>query len=317
MSLAICDRRYVFVKAAILCWALAATSFAAEVELTDQVRDNFGIATATATRSQAVQVWQATAQVLDGASLAALVADLRAAQAASVASTSELQRVETLQQADNASQKTLENARMQAVADRSKVQSLRAQLLGSWGTSVVRLSDAALQELTQRILAGTAVLARAEAVGNASLNKVDAVRVKLPDSSNAFSGKLLGAMPQRSEQPIGGAWLLRVDMSAEQAWQPGQVLAVELQDAQKKVSGISVPRAAVVRWQGQQWVYVQTSANHYERKAVQVVQWLAQAALVTGAINADDKVVTVGAGLLLGAELNPVKEQDAAESGHE
>jgi hypothetical protein len=296
---------------AMLCVLFTATGFAADVDLTDQVRDNFGIATTAVARSQSAQVWHATAQVLDAAALAALSADLRAAQAASVASSGELMRVEALQLADNASQKTLEGARMQAATDRSKVQSLRAQLLGSWGTSVAQLPDGSLDELTQHILAGTAILIRAEVAGNASLSKANEVRVKLPDDGNTFSGKLLGAIPQRSDQPMGNAWLLRVDMKAEQALQSGQVLTVELQDAQKKISGISVPRSAIVRWQGQQWVYVQKAANHYQRKSVQVVQWQTQTAVLTGEVTVDDKVVTTGAGLLLGAELNPASEAEA------
>jgi hypothetical protein len=62
-----------------------------------------------------------------------------------------------------------------------------------------------------------------------------------------------------------------------------------------------------LRWQGQQWAYVETEAGHYRRVALTIAQWLDDAALVTAGIKSGDKVVTTGAGLLLGAELKPAE----------
>lgn len=289
---------------------IASLASAAEVELTDQVRENFAVATVAVAAGKVAQQWTAAATVLDVEPLLATVTELRAAQAAGAASASELKRSETLQQSDNnVSLKVVEAARAQAAADRSRASALRAQLLGRWGTAIARLSDAQLDQLTDRILQGRVVLVRVEIASVAGVLNVQAVQLRLLPDGARLNGRMLGAMPQRAEQAAGRSYLISVE-AGNADLQAGQVLGAELQDAARTSSGIVVPRAALLRWQGSNWVYVQTEANHYQRRGVQVAQWSENTVLVNEGLAAGDQVVTRGAGLLLGAEFAPAEAED-------
>ncbi len=289
---------------------LASITQAAEVELSDKVRDNFGITTVPVNGAQVAQRWQAQAQVLDATTLVSTLAELRSAHSAAMASAAESKRLEALHQADsNASLKSVEAARAQAVSDQARVQMLRAQLLSSWGNGIARMADDAREQLAKQILNGSAVLIRAELNSNGGKLAADKVRLSFLSGEASVSAQLLGKLPQ-SINSLGTAYLLRASINADQDLQPGQVLQAELQDVSRIVTGIKLPRAALLRWQGQQFVYVETAANHYLRKAVQVSQWLEDAALLKSGLSAGDKVVTTGAGLLLGAETAPAEEEE-------
>jgi hypothetical protein len=192
------------------------------------------------------------------------------------------------------------------------MQSLRAQLLSTWGSGIDRMKVGDREQLTQALLTGKVVLIRADLINSPVALATQNVRLNLiGDSGKAdsskLSAKLLGALPQVNAQSLGKSYLLSAQLSKDQELQPGQILSAELQDASRATSGIKLPRAAVLRWQGQQWAYVETEAGHYRRVALTIAQWLDDAALVTAGIKSGDKVVTTGAGLLLGAELKPAE----------
>ncbi|MGD9842478.1 MAG: hypothetical protein AB7F79_06185 [Steroidobacteraceae bacterium] len=295
-------------------WLLTAPLAQADVELNEATRANFGIATIAAEMAQVLRQWQASAQVLDASALVSILAETSAAQAAATASTSELKRVTALHQSgNNAALKTVEAARAQAIADHSRVTALQAQLLGSWGSSISRMTAAQREQLMQSILDGEVVLLRAELPGSTITLSPRSVRLRFLSESNSINAKLLGAMPQTNSQSLGKAYLLSAPTDDQSALQPGQVLSAELEDATRSVSGIKLPRAAVLRWQGQQWVYVEHEAGHYQRVAITVTQWLDEAVLVTADIKSGDKVVNRGAGLVLGAELLPPEAKGEAE----
>lgn len=287
----------------------------ADVELNEQARSNFGIATTAAVSAQLSSQWSATAQVLDAAALVSAVADLRAAQAALAAATSELQRLDALYKADNnVALKTVEAARAQVASDASHMQSLQAQMLSTWGAAISRLPAAAREQLSQSILSGKTALLRAELSGNAPTTlTAKTVRLQFLADNSTVNAKLLGAMPQVNPQSLGKAYLLSVELNGNVDLQPGQVLSAQVQDTTRSTQGIKLPRAAVLRWQGQQWAYVEQSPGHYRRVILAVAQWQEDAVLVSGGIKAGDNVVTRGAGLLLGAELQPAEAEAKEE----
>jgi hypothetical protein len=283
----------------------------AEVVLTDQVRANFGITTAVANTEQVARHWQATAQVLDTASLISGLADLHAAQATATASNNEAQRMEALYKADNASLKAVEATRAQAANDHAHVQSLQAQLLTGWGAAITRLPTAAREQLMHEILAGKIALIRAEVAASAPTSLgASSVTMKLLNDDRAIKATLLGTLPQTNAQSVGKAYLLSAAVNEQLDLQPGEVLSAELQDSTRKLTGVKLPHAAVVRWQGQQWAYVETAVGHYQRVALQIAQSLPDGLLVGDGIKAGDKVVNVGTGLLLGAELAPTRAEN-------
>jgi hypothetical protein len=305
------DNLSMYVRSLISIVLFAARAAHADVELNEQARNNFGINTTTATTTQISRQWHASAQVLDASMLVISLADLRAAQAAATASSAELQRLEQLHKEDNnVALKTVETARAQAVADSSHVQSLQAQLLNTWGVSISRMQAGERERLAQALVAGDLVLIRAELNNAPTTFTARSAQLKFMGDDTVLNAKVLGALPQIDAQSLGKSYLLSAQQTDGLALQPGQVLSTELQDAARTTSGTKLPRAAVLRWQGRQWAYVEIEVGHYRRVPLTIAQWLDDAALVTAGIKTGDKVVTTGAGLLLGAELKPASAEE-------
>jgi hypothetical protein len=298
----------------ILAMSIQVPAYAA-VELTEQVRHNFGIHSVVAVAAQSARHWQASAQVLDTSELVKILADLKAAQASVNASSSELKRLEALHQSNNnASLKAVEVARAQAISDSGHFQVLQAQLLNTWGSGVSKLSGQLKEQLVQSITSGQQVLVRADLLNQASsMPSVSSVRMKRLSDERVINAKVLGALPQTQGQSLGSSYLLAVSLNQQIELQPGQMLTAELQDTTHTVQGIRVPKSTVVRWQGQQWVYLEHEAGHYQRVGVSIAQWAGDDVLVNKGIKAGDKVVNSGAGLLLGAELSPPDAEEQKE----
>lgn len=287
----------------------------AAVELNEQVQHNFGIHSVAAVAVQSARQWQASAQVLDASGLVGLLADLNAAHASANASSSELRRLEALHQSNsNASLKAVEAARAQAMVDSARIHSLQAQLLNSWGSRVIKLSAQSKEQLIQALLSGQQVLVRADVLEQtASAISVGAVRLKSFSDDPVINAKVLGALPQPQGQSLGKSYLLAASVNQHIELHAGQVLTAEFQDTAHSVQGIRVPKSAVVRWQGQQWVYLEQEAGHYQRVAITVAQWVADDVLISKGIKVGDKVISSGAGLILGAELSPPETEEQKE----
>lgn len=292
--------------------AIAALSLATQVQadavITAEQRNALGIDTSPLVEKQIAKEYPATAQVLDAAPLIVLLRDLRAAQAAARASKSELGRAEQLHAADaNVSTKALESARVQALTDTGRVDGLRAQLLTAWGPALASMSDEGREKLAADLLGNRAVLVRAET--RQSGNQTDraplrAGRVRLLAEAENLAADVLG-QAAGGGQTIGRAYLLRVASSTLQA---GQVLEAELQDPKQLISGIVVPRSAIVRWQGETWVYTEGEQNHFMRTAIRPTQWIDAGCLVQMELKAGQKVVTTGSSMLLAIENSPAEK---------
>lgn len=287
----------------------------AAVELSEQVQNNFGINSVAAVAVQSPRQWQAGAQVLDASPLVSVLVDLKAAQATANASSSELKRLEALHQSNNnASLKTVEAARAQVMADSARLQVLQSQLLNSWGSGVSKLPAQSKDQLLQAILSGQQVLVRADILDQKiPLISVSAVLLKTLSDGRVINAKVLGALPQSQGQSLGKSYLLTVSLNQHIDLQPGEVLTAELQDTAHNIQGVRVPKSAVVRWQGQQWVYLEKDGGHYQRVAISIAQWTGDDVLITKGIKAGDKVVASGAGLVLGAELSPPEAEEEKE----
>jgi hypothetical protein len=273
----------------------------ADVKLEAEQRENLDIQTAAVTIAQIARTYSATAQVLDAAPLIALLRDLRAAQSAAHASRNELERAEQLHAANaNVSSKALEAVRAQSLAEAGRADSLRAQLRTSWGPALATMKDSDREQLVADVLEGRAVLVRAESRETEHAT-IHAGKVRLVAADESLPAEVLG-LAAAGPQVVGRAYLLRVVSTSLQA---GQILEVDLQDTQQKIAGVIVPRSAVTRWQGDDWVYIEEEANHFIRKPIHPVLWLDDGCLVQKELEAGQHLVTVGATSLLAVENAP------------
>jgi hypothetical protein len=296
----------------LLVLGLLATHCAsADVELKPEERENLGIQTESVKPIDTGRQWSASAQVLDATSLITTLGELQAAEAAAAASKSEAERSARLYREEtNVARKALDTAQAQAMADAAKLSATRAQLVGSWGYGVAALSGAARSALVADLLAGHACLARVDLVQSLPVTLAQPqVEVRSLDGGQHVAAQWLGSLPQGTSSTLGGSGLLRVPA----ALAPGSLLDVTLSERSGSIKGVSVPASAVIRWHGGEWVYEETSANHFARRAVKSGVRVGGRALLAEKDSAAAKIVTVGARALLAAELGASSPEEAQE----
>ncbi len=280
--------------ASLLMTVMTAPVVATEVDQTAQ--HSLGLTTATLAAASRPTEIPAAIDVLDPAPLARLADDLSAAEATASASAAEARRTESLFHADtNVAAKTVEAARSQAAIDAAHVRQLHTDLTLGWGSRFGHLDTAALQRTIAPYVAGDHVLLRAQALKNmhqaptgASVDTADA---------HVREATILGRLPQ-SATGVQPEWLLDADGGA---LVPGMHTSGSLRDGTGSVSGLLLPRAAIVRWNGLSWTYVEVDATHFERRPVRTEQRLADGWLVEADddLHPGDRVVVAGAAALL------------------
>ncbi|HEU4626969.1 MAG TPA: hypothetical protein VFS52_19570 [Steroidobacteraceae bacterium] len=286
----------------LVALCLLATSIVrADVELTPEERENLGIQTEPVKPIETARRWRASAQVLDPTPLITTLGELHAAETAAAASQAEAERSARLYREEtNVARKALDAAQAQAITDAAKVSATRAQLMGTWGYGVAALSKAARSALVADLLAGRACLARVDLTQSLPATLTEPkVEVRSLGGGKQIAAEWLGQLPQGASSTLAGSGLLRVSapMTA------GALLETVVSDPNSSIKGLSVPGTAVVRWHGGEWVYEETSPNHFARRAVRSGLRVEGRALLAAERSGAGQVVTVGARALLAAEL--------------
>ena len=83
---------------------------------------------------------------------------------------------------------------------------------------------------------------------------------------------------------------------------PGAAVTAYLQVPGKAEAGILIPQSAVVRAGGKTWVYRQVADNQFTREDVNLDRSSSRGWLVTQGVSAGNRIVTVGAQMLLSEE---------------
>lgn len=242
------------------------------------------------------------ARVLDPGPLAALMADLASAEAASSASSNELKRARTLfAQDQNVSGRTLEQAEAAARRDQIALASLRAKLMVTFGKPLAERTD--LSALVLNLGALDAALVRVELPVGAELKTAPAsVRLfSLGDSSHSIQAQLIGAAPSVEPQTQGEAFLFLARVGTVRLV-PGQSLTALIPVSGEARPGVLVPAGAVLRAEGRLWVYVQSGETNFVRRSLATDQPVNGAWFVTNGVSASERVVITGAQTLLSEE---------------
>jgi hypothetical protein len=275
---------------------------AAGVRLSPAAQRELGVATQPMTLTHRAAEVDAFAKVLDPEPLVQLDSDLATAQAVAAASGAEAVRAKALHAADGGvSAKDTEAAVAQARADVLKVEILRRRVGLEWGPGVARMSPAARGRLVRGLAAGRIALVHVDTHNDQGQAGAHEVKVDIGDGS--VSGVVLG--PARAAEPRLQSSGLLVEVSGPKAI----LLSVGLtQSAHIETStaqaGVLVPRAAVIRFKGSDWVYVRAGPGVFVRRPIedpvpQVDGFFAPKGLAPG-----DEVVTRGAAALFTAELS-------------
>ena len=125
--------------------------------------------------------------------------------------------------------------------------------------------------------------------------------------------KPIGLAPTVDVRTQGQAYQLRVTASGLPV-RPGLAVIAYLALPGEPLTGVSVPRSAIVRYGGGTWVYVQTAEPQFTRREVKLTSPSTAGWFVTAGLAAGDRVVVVGAQVLLSEELKvQIEREQAAE----
>ncbi len=116
-----------------------------------------------------------------------------------------------------------------------------------------------------------------------------------------LKGEWLAAAPADSQAP-GETHLFRV-ATGESGLRPGLPVVAKLELPGDPLKGVLIPSAAVVRFAGKMWVYLEVADGKFMRREIEEAVFRDAGWFVSTGFKAGDKVVTGGAGLLLSEEL--------------
>lgn len=238
------------------------------------------------------------ARSIDASTLATIVADRSAAVAALNASQAEASRLAALYAADqSASRRSLEAARAVAAADRAKLALAERRAGIEVGAGLSRLGAGDLSNLVRDVATGNAVLIRVDMPG-APL--VSGQNIAIGSDGERFNVRILGSAAQGDSKLQTPGALAIVRGSAARALPIGRIVPASAPGGPAK-SGVFVPSAAIVRWQGSRWVFRQTGKN-FERIELAGGEAVPGGWLVSEDLAAGERIAVEGAGSLLAAE---------------
>lgn len=249
--------------------------------------------------------WQpsvkAFGRVLDATPLATLLTEIEAARAAVEASTKEFQRLKKLNAQDaNASARAVEAADAALKHDRATLDAAQTRLLAGWGKTLTSRTD--LAALARSLVAQEAALIRVDFPAGETLPPEPRhVRVApLPGGEAPRDAEVFGPAPTADAQAQGPALLalLRAPVPA-----PGAALLAWVSGGGEKQRGLQLPRSAIVRHEGQAFVFVAAGEDAFERRRVELAPPQTDGVFITSGVKADERVVVTGAQQLLSEEL--------------
>ncbi|MEP6867658.1 MAG: hypothetical protein ABJA20_04015 [Novosphingobium sp.] len=274
----------------------------------DPVRDmalraRLGIKVAALSAFSGSQEASGFARGLDAGSLAAIVAEIDSAQAVVAASQAESARLDALYRNDvSASRRSVEAARAQALADLARLRLARQRIALEYGPGLARLGGAGVRQLVSRVTGGEAALVRIDIPG-ALLAAGTAVQIRAGQESAIV--RVLGPAAA-ADSKLQSAGVLAV-LSGTLARQllAGRVLPVQTAVG-PSIAGVLVPRDAVVRYQGQLWVFRQEAAK-FERIILLDPQPIGEGWLVRSGLKPGDVIAIHGGTGLLALEDRPAQ----------
>jgi hypothetical protein len=272
------------------------------VTLDAETQKRIDLRTEMAVATNLVHEVKGYGRVLDPAPLAAAVLELAPAQAALETSRKELERVKTLRGQDNASARALEAAEFAVRRDDLALAAARTRLSLAWDKSIAEHKD--LPAFVRSLVARETALVRVELPAGESLHSPpsSARLVTLANPDDFIEAQFLGNAVDVDPQTQGQAFLFLAKATSGKLV-PSVMVTAFLATGGAPVSGVLIPRNAVLRADGKAWVYLQTGADAFVRREVSLEHPLPNGWFVMTGVVASDKLIVTGAQTLLSEEL--------------
>jgi hypothetical protein len=243
---------------------------------------------------------------LDPAPLSKLNSDLIGAHAAIDASEAQFRRSRSLyREQKNVSLRDFQAAQAAYLADQARLGALEQQLRDSWGREIAYLGSRARAELVDALIDRREAILRVTvpagaAIVNGSPGAADIA--VLGHERSPLVARAVYYAPTADPRMQGQSFLLLVDTS-EFPVQPGAAVTAQLLASGGAEQGVMIPRAAVVRYAGREWVYQALEGDRFIQREIVPAQSSADGYFVTGSFHAGMRILVTGAETLLSEEL--------------
>jgi len=271
------------------------------LKLDKETQERCGLKVAALEAVETLPQLRAFGRVLDPSVLATQLVDINSAKAASDASRKEYERLKTLHaQNQNVSTRSLELAEAAIKRDEILVVAAQAKLRLTWGKPISERKD--LPEFLDSLVSLRSALVRIDLpMGQGVTNFPSAARIApINAEQNLTDAKFLGLATSADPQVQGQGFLFLTETNS---LFPGTAVMAYLAFPGSAKKGVLVPSSALVRHEGQVFVYLQKAEDKFEREEVKLDLPLKDGWLVTSDISAGDKIVVTGAQQLLSEEL--------------
>ena len=243
---------------------------------------------------------EAHGMVLDPAPLLVHLTEADAARAGLNASVREFERLTALAKSENAPQRAVEIAEAAMKKDQLAYDALRPRFQSAWGQALAGSSN--LVELVRAFSAQEAALVRVDLPWSQAPDglPVAASLAPLAAPDRSFDAELLGPAPASDPQLQGRGFFL---VLRTHPLPIHTAVVAKLALPGEPEAGVVVPDGAVVRNEGETYVYLQTGPETFERKEISVARRTQSGGFVHEGLEAGARVVTMGAQQLLSEEL--------------
>jgi multidrug efflux pump subunit AcrA (membrane-fusion protein) len=243
---------------------------------------------------------KAYGRVLDPSPLAPLAAELQVATANLNASQAELDRLKSLAPGGNASERALQSAQAMALRDRAQLESARLRLLAGWSPAIAERADL-VAFVTSLVSLSNALVELSLPVGEPGPGDPLGAQLVPLAGDTEIPAQYVGPAAAVDPQLQGRALIFLVSPNSARLV-PGTAVSGYVSFPGQPVSGVLLPPDAVVRYEGETWVYAQAEDTVFGRTPVTLERWLKDGWFVRD-LPVGTKVVTIGAQNLLSDEL--------------
>jgi hypothetical protein len=248
---------------------------------------------------------QAYGFVLDPAPLAKLDSELMSAEAALNAARAQYRRTSRLYaEQKNASLRDLQAAEASYLIDKSQVEALQLQLRNDWGTEISGMDFGSRVQLVSALVERNEAISRVTApVGDQVDDHPRAAEiVVLGHEAQPLNARALYPAPTVVPTLQGQTFFVLI-ATAEFPVRPGMAVTARIPTSNTSQRGVMVPRSAVVRYAGSQWVYRELDGHRFVRLEIVPAEIAEQGYFVTEVLAPGMRVVITGAETLLSEEL--------------
>jgi len=203
----------------------------------------------------------------------------------------------------NASLRDLQSAEATYLNDKARVDALEQQLRDTWGPQIAQIDSRARGELVSALIDRRESIARVTAPIGEALDSSPgrAELFVLGHEQQPLHARAVYEAPTINPQMQGQTFLVLID-TKDFPIRPGTAVSARLPTAGKSEQGVMVPRAAIVRFAGKEWIYCTLARDRFGRREIVPVELTAEGYFVTEDLAPGTRIVITGAQTLLSEE---------------